>query len=141
MRVLALDYGSARCGCAVSDPSGTLVTPLAAIAKPDSPQGALALERLVTEHAPAELLVGLPLLESGEEGSQAAAARAFAGRLRAATNLPVNLHDERFTTRMARASISMGAESNEDSLAAAHLLEAYLAALAGGVRESAEDGA
>lgn len=139
--MLALDYGSARCGCAVSDPSGTLVTPLGAIAKPDSPEGALALERLVTEQAPAELLVGLPLLESGEEGSQAAAARAFAGRLRTATGLPVNLHDERFTTRMARASISLGAGSDVDSLAAAHLLEAYLAARAAGAGESAKDDA
>lgn len=132
MRVLALDHGSARCGCAISDPTGTLVTPLAAITKPDSPAGLEELMRLIDEKRPSELLVGLPLLESGKEGSQAGSARAFAGRVRAATGLPVRLYDERFTTRQAQKSIGLGADSDEDSLAAAHLLEAFLAALAKG---------
>lgn len=132
MRVLALDHGSARCGCAISDPTGTLVTPLAAVARPDSPAGLKELQRLIDEKQPSELLVGLPLLESGKEGSQAASARAFAGRVRAATGLPTRLYDERFTTRQARESIGLGADSDEDSLAAAHLLEAYLTALATG---------
>lgn len=124
--MLALDHGKARCGCAVSDPSGTLVTPLAAVERPDSPDGMRELEALVAEYAPQEVLVGLPLLESGKEGAQAAAARAFAGRLRGRVDAPVCLHDERYTTRQARASIAHGAASNVDSLAAAHLLEAYL---------------
>src|SRR5665647_1394640 len=141
MRVLALDYGSARCGCAISDPTGTLVTPLGAVAKPDSQAGAEAFKRLIEQHAPAELVVGLPLLESGKEGSQAAAARAFAGRLRVATGMPVKLFDERFTTRMARASIALGAASDEDSLAAGHLLEAYLATGSAGAGEPTEAGA
>lgn len=126
MRVLALDHGGARCGCAVSDPTETIVTPLTAIADPDSTAGLSALKALIAEQRPDAVVVGLPLLTSGREGAQAAAARSFAGRLRAACELPVELFDERFTTRMARSSIVAGARSDEDSLAAAHLLEAYL---------------
>jgi putative Holliday junction resolvase len=126
MRVLALDHGSARCGCALSDPTGTLVRPLGAIARPDSDAGRAQILELVAEHGVDLVLVGLPRLQSGEEGGQAAAARAFAGRLAAATDVPVELYDERFTTRMAQASIAEGAASDEDSLAAAHLLEEYL---------------
>lgn len=126
MRVLALDHGKARCGCAVSDVSGTLVTPLSAVERPDSPDGLAAIAALIAELTPDRVLVGLPLLESGEEGAQAAAARAFAGRLRARVQLPVELHDERYTTRQARESARHGASSDVDSLAAAHLLEAFL---------------
>lgn len=137
MRVLALDHGKARCGCAISDPSGTLVTPLAAVARPDSEPGLSALAELVAEREPGEIVVGLPLLESGEEGAQAAAARAFAGRLRARVEPPVKLHDERYTTRQARESTAAGATSDLDSLAAAHLLEAYLAARRTGAEDNA----
>lgn len=78
------------------------------------------------------VLVGLPRLPSGVEGAQAAAARSFAGRLRAKINaleiaVPIELYDERFTTRMAQASIHEGATADEDSLAAAHLLEEFIA--------------
>lgn len=128
MRILALDYGRARCGCAVSDPTGTLARPLSAVERPDTPDGLSALSQLVASEQPVEVLVGLPLLESGEEGSQASAARAFAGRLGALIAVSVRLYDERFTTRMARSSVADGAEADLDSLAAAHLLESYLVA-------------
>jgi putative Holliday junction resolvase len=128
VRVLALDHGSARCGCAICDPSETIVSPLTAVAKPDSGPGQDVLARLVVDQGIEAVVVGLPLLTSGEEGSQAAAARAFAGRLGAKIDVPVTLFDERFTTRMAQSSIAQGASADEDSLAAAHLLEAYLAA-------------
>lgn len=126
MRVLALDHGSARCGVAVSDPTGTIVTPLEVVERPDSKNGMAALHELVTEREIDLVLVGLPRLQSGDEGSQAGAARAFAGRLEAAVGVPVELYDERFTTRMAQASRAGGATSAEDSLAAAHLLDEYL---------------
>ena len=48
-RVLALDHGSARCGCAISDPSGTLATQLPAVERPDSRKGLAALARLVED--------------------------------------------------------------------------------------------
>ena len=124
-RVLALDHGAARCGCAISDPSGTLVTPLPAIERPESPAGLEALARVAREHGVGRIVVGLPLTLAGEEGTQAAAARTFAGRVGRVTRIPVELHDERLTTRQARRS---GGDADEDSRAAAHLLESWLAA-------------
>lgn len=126
MRVLALDHGAARCGCAISDPTGTIVSPLPIVAKPDSAHGREQLAAIVRDQDVELVLVGLPRLQSGEEGAQAAAARAFAGRLAAMIDIEVKLYDERLTTRMAQASIADGATAAEDSLAAAHLLEEYL---------------
>jgi putative holliday junction resolvase len=123
-RILALDHGSARCGCAISDPSGTLATPLDVIERPDSKRGLAAVVRMVEEHGPERVVVGLPLTLKGEEGAQAAAARTFAERLERRLNIPVELHDERLTTRLAERT---GGSEDADSRAAAHLLESYLA--------------
>ena len=124
-RVVALDYGEARCGCAVSDPTGTVVTPLPVVQRPGSRRGMAALERLVREHGADRLVVGLPLTLAGEEGAQARVARAFAERLARRLAVPVVMHDERLTTRQAERA---GGRAEADSRAAAHLLEAYLAA-------------
>ena len=130
-RILALDHGSARCGCAVSDPSGTLATPLPVIERPDSKRGLAALARLIEEQGADRVVVGLPLTLRAEEGEQAAAARAFAEKLERRLSVPVELHDERLTTRLAERTT--GAEQ-ADSRAAAHLLEGYLARLSSGSR-------
>lgn len=127
MRVLALDHGSARCGCAVSDPTGTIVTPAGIVERPDSADGLAQIEAIVSELEVELVVIGLPLLQSGEHGTQAAAAKSFAGRLGSRLNVPIELFDERFTTRMAQSSIGEGATSQEDALAAAHLLEDFLA--------------
>jgi len=121
--VLALDHGTARIGCAISDPSGTLARPLPTIEPPE----ARAVAELVAEHEVERVVVGLPLLLSGDEGSQAALARTFCAELEAIVDVPVETYDERLTTRMADASKRAGASAAADSLAAAHLLEAYLA--------------
>jgi putative Holliday junction resolvase len=123
MRVLALDHGTARIGCAISDPSGTLATPLPVIEPPQ----ARAVADLVAKHEVEYVVVGLPLHLSGEEGSQAAITRAFCKELEAILDIPVEAYDERLTTRMAEASKREGAAAAPDSLAAAHLLQAYLA--------------
>lgn len=123
MRVLALDHGTARIGCAISDPSGTLATPMAVIEPPE----ARAVAELVAEHGVECVVVGLPLHLSGEEGSQAALTRTFCGELEAILDVPVETYDERLTTRMAEASKREGAAAPPDSIAAAHLLQAYLA--------------
>jgi putative holliday junction resolvase len=122
-RVLALDYGSARCGCAVSDPTGTLATPLGVIASPASEDGLAQIARLVAERGAGRVVVGLPVSLSGEEGAQAEEARAFAARLAEALDVPVETYDERFTTRLAQRNPG---RAPEDSRAAAHLLESYL---------------
>lgn len=123
-RVLALDYGSARCGCAVSDPTGTLATPLAVVENPRTKRGTAALVALVAELEPDMVVVGLPLTLAGEEGAQAEETKQFAQYLRRRIHVPVDLHDERLTTRMADRT---GGAAPSDSVAAAHLLESYLA--------------
>jgi putative holliday junction resolvase len=128
LRVLALDYGTARCGCAISDPSGTLVRPLAAIEPPD-PE---AIAELVASEEVERVIVGLPTTLSGQEGEQAKLSREFAGELNELLDVPVETYDERLTTRMAERSAREGARADRDSLAAAHLLESYLAAKGNG---------
>jgi putative Holliday junction resolvase len=123
-RILALDHGAARCGCAMSDPSGTLATPLPAIERPDTRAGLAAIARMVDEQEVERVVVGLPLTLRGEEGEQAERARTFAERLGRRVSVPVELHDERLTTRLAERT---GGDTDADSRAAAHLLETYLA--------------
>jgi putative Holliday junction resolvase len=122
--VLALDYGSARCGCAVSDPTGVLATPLEAVPAPRSRQGRRRLRQLVQSLEAGRVLVGLPLSLSGGDSAQTHEARAFAAELGRTLDVPVELFDERFTTQLAR---RYGGETSEDSRAAALLLEAWLA--------------
>jgi putative Holliday junction resolvase len=123
MRILALDYGSARIGCAISDPSETLVRPLAVL-EPADPRG---VAELVAAHEVEQVVVGMPVHLNGREGEQAEATRQFSDELEQLLDVPVEAYDERLTTRMAEASRRGGAEAPEDALAAAHLLEGYLA--------------
>ena len=122
--MLALDYGTARCGCAISDPTGTLVRPLAAVEPPDP--GRIAA--LAAEHDAERVVVGLPISLGGEEGAQAGLSREFAAELADLLNVPVDTYDERLTTTMAERTSREGARADRDSLAAAHLLESYLEA-------------
>jgi putative Holliday junction resolvase len=126
LRVLALDHGTVRIGAAICDPTGTLTTPLPVI-EPPEPASVVAL---VDEREVERVVVGLPVHLSGEEGSQAALARTFADELTALLDVPVDTYDERLTSRMADASRRAGSSAARDSLAAAHLLEAYLTSLA-----------
>ena len=125
--MLALDYGSARCGCALSDPTGTLATPIEPILRPATKAGIRALRELVAERDVDRVVVGLPLSLSGRDSDQTREARAFADRLRSAlgAEVPIELYDERFTTAIAARSGS--AETSEDSRAAAVLLDDWLA--------------
>ncbi|MGB9185595.1 MAG: Holliday junction resolvase RuvX [Solirubrobacteraceae bacterium] len=122
-RVLALDYGSARCGCAVSDPTGVVATPLEPILAPATRRGIGRIRALVTELGAERVLVGLPLSLSGGDSAQTEETRAFAARLEQTLSIPVELYDERFTTRLAERA---GGRASEDSRAAAHLLESWL---------------
>jgi putative holliday junction resolvase len=124
VRVLALDYGSARCGCAVSDPTGTLATPIEAVERPDTRRGMNRIVGLVRERGIKKVVVGLPVGLSGSDTAQTREARDFAARLGDRIAVPVDLYDERFTTSIAAAR---GGAGSEDSRAAAVLLEDYLA--------------
>lgn len=123
--MLALDYGNARCGCAISDPTGVLATPIEPVPKPDSRRGRARLVELVRELGAERVVVGLPLSLSGADSEQTIRARAFADALDQALGIPVELYDERLTTRLAART---GGSASEDSRAAAHLLESWLVA-------------
>ncbi|MDX6642083.1 MAG: putative pre6S rRNA nuclease [Solirubrobacteraceae bacterium] len=133
MRVLALDYGSARCGCALSDPTGELATPIEPVQRPATRRGLQRLRALVEDRGVQRVVVGLPLSLSGEDSAQTSEARAFAASLEEVIgDVPVEVFDERFTTRMAQRA---GGSGSEDSRAAAHLLEGWLARRAAAGRD------
>lgn len=125
MRVLSIDHGSARCGCAICDPTGTIVRPLDPIEPPDP----AAVAALAATEGAERILVGLPVSLDGSEGAQAASAREFAAAVGELSEIDVKTYDERLTTKMAAASRRGGSKAAEDSIAAAHLLDSYLMAL------------
>jgi len=131
LRVLALDYGVARCGCAISDPTGTLATPIEPILRPATRKGLARVCDLVRDREVGRVVVGLPLSLSGGDSAQTRETREWVARLAERVTVPVELHDERFTTLLA--SHDPGdPTSSEDSRAAAHLLTGWLAAHDGG---------
>lgn len=123
MKVLALDYGAARTGVAVSDPTGTVARPLGVVERAGNEAGLAELVRLVREHEAERVVVGLPLTLRGERGAQAEETERFVDALRGVLAVPVELYDERFTTDLARQT---GGAAPEDAVAAAHLLSTYL---------------
>jgi putative holliday junction resolvase len=130
LRVLALDYGVARCGCALSDPTGTLATPIEPVLRPATRKGLARVCDLVREREVGRVVVGLPLSLSGRDSDQTQETRAWAARLAERVMVPVELYDERFTTRLANRDPGEPT-SSEDSRAAAHLLTGWLAAHGG----------
>jgi putative pre-16S rRNA nuclease len=122
VKVVALDFGSARTGVAVSDPTGTLARPLGVVERAAG-QGLDELVALIRGEAPERVVVGLPLTLRGERGEQARATEAFVDALRGRLDVPVETWDERFTTTLAGQTPSATAE---DARAAAHLLSSYL---------------
>ena len=131
MKVLALDYGPARTGVAVSDPTGTLARPVGVVERAASETGLARLVELVRAEEPERIVVGLPLTLRGEHGEQARETERFVQALRAAVDVPVESLDERFTTALAAQTPS---RAPEDARAAAHLLATYLERAGGGGR-------
>ena len=117
MKFLALDYGSARTGVAVSDPTGTVARPVTTVERAATDAGFAKLLAVIESEAPELVVVGLPLTLRGEHGEQARETSVFVERLRAAIAPPVETYDERFTSVLA---------GGDDARAAAHLLSSYL---------------
>lgn len=120
MKVLALDYGRARTGVAVSDPTGTIARPVGVV------QGGniARIVELIREHEVERVVVGLPLTLRGEHGEQARETESFIEALASASGVEIVPFDERFTTNLAEQMAAASAE--EDARAAAHLLSSYL---------------
>ena len=121
--MLALDFGRARTGVAVSDPTGTVARPLCVVERAGSGDGLAELARLIAAEEAERVVVGMPLTLKGERGEQARETEAFVLALAAVTDVPVDTYDERFTTNLAEQTAAAAAE---DALAAAHLLTSYL---------------
>jgi len=124
VKTMALDFGSARTGVAVSDPTGVIARPLGVVERAGSERGLAELVRLVGEQEADQVVVGLPLTLRGARGEQARATERFVDALRGVLDVPVVLFDERFTTDLAQQTPSA---APEDARAAAHLLSSYLA--------------
>ena len=125
MKVLALDYGSARTGVAVSDPTGTVARPLGVVEQASTPAGIGRIAELVHAEDVERVVVGLPLTLRGERGAQARETERFVELLREGLDVPVESFDERFTTDLAQQDVGRSAAA-EDARAAAHLLAGYL---------------
>jgi putative Holliday junction resolvase len=123
VKVMALDYGSARTGVAVSDPTGTLARPLGVVEQAGTDNGLAELARLVRAEEVERVVVGLPLTLRGTRGEQAAETERFVEALRGVVEIPVELFDERFTTDLAQQTAG---DAPVDALAAAHLLSGWL---------------
>jgi putative Holliday junction resolvase len=123
VKVLALDYGAARTGVAVSDATGTIARPVGIVERASTSDGLATLEAIVREEDAERVVVGMPLTLRGEVGAQARETQAFVEALRGVVSVPVETYDERFTTTLAAGA---GGAADEDARAAAHLLESYL---------------
>jgi putative Holliday junction resolvase len=133
MRALGVDLGSKRIGIAVSDPSGTIASPLSVVTRSKSGRRDLGeIARIARAEEVELIVVGLPLTLRGEVGHAAKAAIAEAARLATVVDVPVETHDERLTTVTAeRSMIEAGMRSEErrrvvDKVAAAVMLQSWL---------------
>jgi len=124
VKVIALDFGAARTGVAVSDVTGTIARPLEVVERAATRSGLERIREIVREQEAERVVVGLPLTLRGERGRQARETDEFVHTLRQALDVPVETYDERFTTTLAAQGLG---DAPEDARAAAHLLESYLA--------------
>ena len=132
LRVLGLDVGERRIGVAVSDPTGTIVSPVAAIRRVSQESDIRAVTALAGEYEAEAIVVGLPISLSGRLGPQGRLVREFIRSLSKESPIPVHPHDERFSTVEAERLLREAghAPSREkglrDSAAASVILQAYL---------------
>jgi putative Holliday junction resolvase len=160
MRYLAIDLGDARTGLAVGDSIIRLASPVGVVECPIDREGGAALLRAVVAAAEAHLgplgtdtasaasggiVLGLPLNMDGSEGPRARLVRAWADRLQAALRRPVTLWDERLSSaaaddRLARTGLTRGQKkARRDAIAAAAILDSFLASLPTGPGLPAND--
>ncbi|WP_369406109.1 Holliday junction resolvase RuvX [Alicyclobacillus kakegawensis] len=132
MRVLGIDYGRARIGVAVSDPTGLFAQGLTVIPRRTDEAAAAEIARIAREQAAELIVVGLPRRMDGSLGERAAQCQAFAERVASAAGLPVDLYDERLTTVSAERTLidaDVGRARRRqvvDKLAAALMLQGWL---------------
>lgn len=135
MKVMAIDYGDARTGIAISDITGFLVGTTTVIHSWNAEKTAAEICRLAKEHGVERLVMGLPKNMDGTEGPRAELYRQFAARVEELTGMEVVLWDERRTTVEAHQILSDNGyhgkkrKNTVDAVAAGLILEGYLAFL------------
>lgn len=133
MRILAIDFGDARTGIAVSDLSGTLASPLTVITERDMGLCAAKAAQLALREQAGLILVGDPLNMDGSVGRRGDRARDFARLVERRSGLPVKLWDERLTSvEASEILVTNGRRGKkrkalQDAVAAALILESYIA--------------
>ncbi len=131
-RIMAIDYGDARTGIAVSDLTGTLCGDAFTIAEWNPGRLAQRIADEVKTRQVGQLVLGLPKNMDGSEGARAEKSRAFGALLEQATGLPVRMWDERRTSVDAHRILHAGGKKMKqhkkqvDAVAASLILEAYL---------------
>jgi putative Holliday junction resolvase len=134
MRILAVDHGEKRIGLAISDPTGTLASPLTVLKHVSRLLDAAQVATLAAENDAGLIIVGQSFDEDGNPNLAGRRAAKFAEALREQTPIPVELFDESFSTQDARAAvIELGLSrkkraGHHDSLAAVMILRSYLEA-------------
>ena len=132
MRILAIDPGEKHIGVAVSDPSGTVARPLITLAHTSRDEDAARIAGLAQAHSAEMILIGLALDADDRRGPQARRAERLAEAVRRLTPLPVQLHDESFSSQSAQPSlIAVGRQRRArreqvHAVAAAAILQSYL---------------
>ena len=137
LRTLGLDVGESRIGVAVSDPTGTITSPLTAIQRVSMEDDLKAVTRLAGEHEAEAIVVGLPISLNGRMGPQARRTQEFIRSLSSQSPVPVHSQDERFSTVEAERLLRDAGRAPSrdkglrDSAAACVILQAYLDAKRG----------
>lgn len=132
MRLLGLDVGDRRIGVAVSDPLGRIAQPLTVIPRKDARADISEIRKLVVGFGSVRLIVGLPLNLDGTLGAQGRKTKAFAEELERALEAPVQLVDERLTTKVAERALREAKAGSRvrrrasDKVAAAVILQGYI---------------
>jgi len=140
-RILALDLGEKRIGVAISDESQTIARSVTVLDRKSRLRDFERIDRIVDENGAILLIVGLPLLTSGEEGEKATWVRDYSANLQQYLAIPVEFWDEGYTTVQAEASLrERGVHGQQrrkrvDAVAAAFILQSYLDAQATGLQE------
>jgi putative Holliday junction resolvase len=135
MKIMAIDYGDARTGIAISDLTGSIVGTTLVIHQRNADRAAEEIQALVQQHNVERLVMGWPKNMDGTESQRADLYRAFAQKLQTLTGLEPVLWDERWTTVAAHNILTENnrhgkkRKNTVDAVAASLILEGYLASL------------
>lgn len=131
-RIIGVDYGLKRIGLAVSDPMGIIACGLSTIEASSLRDAIGAIDKVLADFEPSDIIVGMPLTLKGHKGKAAEAVHAFIAALAKVTDIPIRTIDERFTSKLAERTITQMGKSPSrnkkeiDRISASLILQSYL---------------